>query len=662
MKLILFYLSFLSLLAVACSDSPGNNEFAIDSVHPLFASKDGGETITIKGSGFKSSIALYIGKTKVELIEITKDTLVATMPFMTTGGLYDLTFQQGEHSYVYPSHFNVRGSAAFFNIIPFAQEKWPFIKGNRRLFSDLDTDGDVDIFSTANGTAILHINKDGGLSQITTSVLVKPGKISVLDINGDEYQDFVNLGEETVQVIFGAPENLDYAGELTLDGGTPLGILAFTQGDLPSEVFFELSHSDNTKSLHYGHFLTSENHIDLITDNTILEGINVSAGILLFDANGDTYRDILVSDGEHTIFYLNNDNNNFSPSPPEFLPQIVPEDARPLAVDFQGEGNTDLLLVSQGDTRLWISNFDGGFTDMTTEKLPLSFAALSSAQVLDFDKDGLEDLLVRTVANRNYLLRYDAEGWFFDYSDIISPTPGELLLRAVDLDGDGRKDLVSVDTLFGFMIYYKNLSGGVDQDGDGIIDQFDNCPKTANLSQKDSDFFPFGCTPAGSCELPSSCTVHFEPLGRKIYLSCSEPMTFEQAVQFCGQQHSEMLVLNNDNENNFVASFITEAVWLGITDQEEEGNFVTLDNNSPDYTNWEEGQPDNYNSSEDCAVLRTSSNKWNDLACDSTQAVVCETSAISGKDGGDACDNCPLVFNLDQEDSDGNGVGDVCEY
>jgi hypothetical protein len=42
--------------------------------------------------------------------------------------------------------------------------------------------------------------------------------------------------------------------------------------------------------------------------------------------------------------------------------------------------------------------------------------------------------------------------------------------------------------------------------------------------------------------------------------------------------------------------------------------------------------------------------------------IVPMVSTAGGPDGvGDVCDNCPNDANADQADSDGNGIGDVCE-
>jgi hypothetical protein len=40
---------------------------------------------------------------------------------------------------------------------------------------------------------------------------------------------------------------------------------------------------------------------------------------------------------------------------------------------------------------------------------------------------------------------------------------------------------------------------------------------------------------------------------------------------------------------------------------------------------------------------------------------MCQGPDTDGDGIPDACDNCPLVFNPDQRDSNRNGIGDACE-
>lgn len=73
-----------------------------------------------------------------------------------------------------------------------------------------------------------------------------------------------------------------------------------------------------------------------------------------------------------------------------------------------------------------------------------------------------------------------------------------------------------------------------------------------------------------------------------------------------------------------------DSIWLGITDEAEEGAWVTDRNNTDAiYTNWLEGEPNNYHN-EDCALMYLTSGryvqpgKWNDFPCCAEFAFVCE--------------------------------------
>jgi len=63
-------------------------------------------------------------------------------------------------------------------------------------------------------------------------------------------------------------------------------------------------------------------------------------------------------------------------------------------------------------------------------------------------------------------------------------------------------------------------------------------------------------------------------------------------------------------------------IWIGFTDETDEGTFVWSDGTEVDYTNWSGGEPNNWSGDEDCTVVR-SNGSWNDLSCTRQAAFVC---------------------------------------
>ena len=94
-----------------------------------------------------------------------------------------------------------------------------------------------------------------------------------------------------------------------------------------------------------------------------------------------------------------------------------------------------------------------------------------------------------------------------------------------------------------------------------------------------------------------------------------------------------------------------------------EGTWVHDDGSEAPYTGWLENQPDNAGDGEHCAEIISEEERlgWNDLPCDRERAVICEVVPLTGApDPGDACDVCPDVYDPEQRDGDGDGVGDAC--
>lgn len=76
--------------------------------------------------------------------------------------------------------------------------------------------------------------------------------------------------------------------------------------------------------------------------------------------------------------------------------------------------------------------------------------------------------------------------------------------------------------------------------------------------------------------------------------------------------------------NKDVALSSPDTYWIGLTDVQEEGTYIWMTSRTmPEYTNWEDGEPNNFHMNENCVEIRMDGT-WNDDVCHSYNRYICE--------------------------------------
>ncbi|KAF5911155.1 hypothetical protein HPG69_019520, partial [Diceros bicornis minor] len=115
-------------------------------------------------------------------------------------------------------------------------------------------------------------------------------------------------------------------------------------------------------------------------------------------------------------------------------------------------------------------------------------------------------------------------------------------------------------------------------------------------------------------------------VGQKFFLNSGEKMTFDRVKALCSQFQASVATPRNAEEDKAIHKVAREEAFLGITDEDTEGQFVDLAGRRLTYQNWKNGEPNDANSGEDCVALQ-SDGKWNDVSCSSSLFAVCEFPA-----------------------------------
>jgi len=419
-------------------------------------------------------------------------------------GRLDLTLGAPENPWFAPEWATRRGIDQEF----FREERYPVALGSAYQPTpylsdiypfDFDSDGDVDLLVPTTPEAaypaklapLLAFRNDGtgAFSDATTEVLGLvelqwPRNHAVADLNGDGRMDIViaDHGTDTDPFPGGQSRVLVQTAAGTLRDETASSLpaaLSYTHslaaadvdGDGDVDVYMNNTCPDPIGPTLYlndgrGHFVAST--AGLPPAIAVLERPSLSCVFADIDRDGDP--DLYLG-GHNQIpwpsmwqdgLLLNDSAGHFTLAPEPALPPRIrgPEwgVADAVAGDFDRDGWTDFLLAAFGpeyvgsEMQLLLNNRNGSFRDGTLKihKDAAWSGSVARIAVADFNSDGWLDFATPSAwtdtgeKDPNRLFLNMGDGTFSDATSICPVHYDARVARAVDLNRDGRPDLVLV--------------------------------------------------------------------------------------------------------------------------------------------------------------------------------------------------------------------------
>ena len=194
------------------------------------------------------------------------------------------------------------------------------------------------------------------------------------------------------------------------------------------------------------------------------EGPKLAVG----DVNGDGLEDFYMGNAfadTAKLFIQQKDGHFIQKEQPDFIKDKYFESIGAVFIDVDNDGDLDLIVGTGGNqamagsanlvARLYLNDGKGNFA-RSDIGWPTIYVNASCVRAIDFDGDGLMDLFIgaRVVPGHygmkpaSALLKNEGKGVFTDVTKTLAP---ELLnlgmvtdAQSVDLDGDGKKELVVV--------------------------------------------------------------------------------------------------------------------------------------------------------------------------------------------------------------------------
>ncbi|XP_026906067.2 low affinity immunoglobulin epsilon Fc receptor isoform X4 [Acinonyx jubatus] len=115
----------------------------------------------------------------------------------------------------------------------------------------------------------------------------------------------------------------------------------------------------------------------------------------------------------------------------------------------------------------------------------------------------------------------------------------------------------------------------------------------------------------------NTCPENWVNFQRKCYYFGEGAKKWIQARFACSKLQGRLVSIHSQEEQDFLAKRANrKGTWIGLRDLDIEGEFIWMDENPLNYSNWRPGEPNNQGQGEDCVMMQ-GSGQWNDAFCGS---------------------------------------------
>uniref|UniRef100_A0A8C1W0Y1 C-type lectin domain-containing protein n=1 Tax=Cyprinus carpio TaxID=7962 RepID=A0A8C1W0Y1_CYPCA len=123
---------------------------------------------------------------------------------------------------------------------------------------------------------------------------------------------------------------------------------------------------------------------------------------------------------------------------------------------------------------------------------------------------------------------------------------------------------------------------------------------------------------------------HRNLCGPVCYFIYNELKSWSDSRQYCRDHGADLVIINTEEKQRHISSLVSERVWIGLSDIENEGNMTWVDNSAVNQEFWLEEEPNNAGGNEDCIELMPSETikNWNDLPCSENRKGICEKYTV----------------------------------